>query len=602
LEHGTFCARETVRVCARGCTIEVANATATGKAGKTVAVLTRSRCLAQLLLPRRAVGYDVMVFVGRQRFVHHRQRHEIQADLATHYGIVLSTGEISTLARDFLVYLEALHHQRAPELRAVLVQDGGWPMHIDATGENGRGTMLAVYAGWRRWVLGSWKIPTERADAILPRLGEVADRFGAPCAIMRDLGRAMIEASRDFVAQRHLQISVLGCHFHFLKDIGKDLLESGHDQLRALFRRFNIRSHLRALARDLGRQLGADIDTVRARLDEWLPEGARGHALPDGELGVAVVRALAQWVLDYPADGGDEGFPFDRPYLDLFHRCRTALRATEAFLGAAHDDQLHKLLARLHRILEPVRSQVPFLRLAGVVETRARLFDELRCALRLRLKGMASDTPAVADADDVLELQDVERAVESLTASLRERRPERGPAQDMRHAIDLILEHIERHGLSLWGHRIALPESAGGGTRLVARTNLPLERFFRNAKHGERRRSGRKTLTQDLEHLPGSALLAANLEHADYVRVLCGSLDQLAAAFAKLDAADRRAALPVRRRAETLQAVDVVSASLPAADRALIRSGGLHDRLQAAARSRAPRYLPSGRARAATVG
>jgi hypothetical protein len=578
---------------------------AAGRGEQAGTPILRSASLAQILLPRRAVGYDVMVFVGRERFVHHRQREEIQAALRAQHGVVLSTGEISMLCRDFLVYLEALHHQRAAELRTVLAQDGGWPMHIDATGEDGQGTLLAVYAGWRGWVLGSWKIPTERADAILPRLHQVAERFGPPCAIMRDLGRAMIEASRDFVAQRGLDIPVLGCHFHFLKDIGKDLLEPGHDQLRALFRRFNVRGHLRALARDLGRHLGTQIDTARTQLERWLSESAQGHALPDGTRGIAVVRALAQWTLDYPADGRDEGFPFDLPYLDLFRRCATALRAVEAFLSAPHDPaKLHGLLERLHRIVEPVRSQVPFQRVAAALDARARLFAEIRQALRLRVKCASSDAlrAVQADTDTPGKLQDIQRAVEKLTASLRQRRPERGPAQDARQAIDLILQHLERHGPSLWGHTITLPEQVGGGTRLVHRTNLLLEGFFHTVKHGERRRSGRKSLTQDLEHLPGPALLAANLQKPDYVEKLCGTLDQLPAAFARLDADDRRLALPVRQRHDPQASGDVASASMPKADRALIRSETLRDRIRSAARSRAPRRLPSRKPSAATVG
>lgn len=601
LEHGVFRARETVRVCARGCTQTVA--TANG-GEQVIAVTQRSGRLAQLLLPRRAVGYDVMAFVGLQRFVDHHQREEIQAALKADYGIALSTGEISALAHDFLVYLEALHHRRAADLRVALDQDGGWPMHLDATGEDGRGTLLVVYAGWRGWVLGSWKIPTERADAVLPRLHQVAERFGPPCAIMRDLGRAMIEASRDFVAERQLTIPVLGCHFHFLKDVGKDLLETRHDQLRALLRRFNVRGKLRALARDLGRQLGTDIETARAQLDRWLAEDGQGHALPDGTLGIAVVRALAQWVLDYPKDGQDEGFPFDLPYLDLFRRCRTALRAVEAFLGAPHQDsKVHTRLVRLHRIVEPVRSQVPFQRLAAVLDVRARLFAELRQALRLRVTRAADEPPlACADAAETLdELQDIQRAVEHLATSLRNRRPERGPAQDTRQAIDLILAHLDRHGPSLWGHAIALSGALSGGTRLVDRTNLPLEGFFHTVKHGERRRSGRKILTQDLENLPAPALLATNLKKTDYVEKLCGSLDQLPSAFAELDANDRRLALPIRKRASPDELRDLVSSSMPTADRDLIRSDGLRVRLLAAARSRAPHCQPTGKRRAATV-
>lgn len=603
LEHGVFRARETVWVCAAGCTKKVA--TVDG-ANKTIAVIERSPVLSQLLLPRRTVGYDVMVFVGLERFVHHRQREEIQVALEAQYGITLSTGELSRLAHDFLVYLEALHHQRAADFRVLFEQDGGWPMHIDATGEDGRGTLLVVYAGWRGWVLGSWKIPTERADAILPRLHQIAERFGPPCAIMRDLGRAMIEASRDFVAKRKLSIPVLGCHFHFLKDVGKDLLEPGHDQLRGLLRRFDVRGQLRALARDLGRQLGADIETARTKIESWLAHDSQGHQLPVGPLGIALVRALTQWVLDYPADGHDEGFPFDLPYRDLFRRCCTALRAVEAFLcdTSCDDVKVKKLLERLHRIVEPVRSQVPFQRTAVVLEARARLFTELRQALRLRVKPAANDDLSVARGDPKAldALQDIQQSVDKLAASLRVRRPQRGPAQDTRQAIDIVLDHLERHGPSLWGHAITQPAIAGGGSRLVERSNLPLESFFHRLKHGERRRSGRKTLTQDLENLPAPALIATNLEKPDYVHKLCGSLDQLPTAFAALDAQDRRLALPVRKRAAPDEFHDVVSSSMPTQDRKLIRSETLQHRLVAAARSRAPHRLPKGKTRAATVG
>src|SRR5207245_1041030 len=70
----------------------------------------------------------------------------------------------------------------------------------------------------------------------------------------------------------------------------------------------------------------------------------------------------------------------------------------------------------------------------------------------------------------------------------------RGRAKDTREAIDLILEHLDRHGPYLWGHALRLPRRVGGGIRLVARTNNGLESLFHTIKHGERRRSGRKIL------------------------------------------------------------------------------------------------------------
>jgi len=578
LAHGHFEARETVHACVKGCRVD----------GRPVR--QRQEALADLLLPRSTVGYDVMAFIGRARFVQQRQREEIRAALHDRYALALSTGEVSTLARRFLVYLQALHEQRAPALRAALAADGGWPLHVDATGEDGRGTLLVVYAGWRGWVLGAWKIPTERGDAILPRLHAVAARFGVPCAIMRDLGKAVIEAARDFVATLDHPIPVLSCHWHLLKDVGKDQLTPAHDELRALFRRFELTSKLRALARELGRGLGGDLERARREIAAWLDGPLDHYQLPAGTAGLAAVRALAQWVLDFPRDGHDHGFPFDLPGLDLYRRCHRTSRAVDAFLRAPGEDRkAHKLLVRLHHLLEPVRSELPFRRPAEIIATRARLFGELRAAMRLTAQPSPPSSP---DVDTPQTLRDIKTALDDLARSLRERRPERGPAQDTRQAIDLILAHLERHGASLSGHEIVLPPSVSGGTRLVARTNNLLEGFFHALKHGERRRSGRKILTQDLERLPAAAALACNLTRPDYVNLVCGSLEELPRAFAHLDRADRRQALPARQRATQTQAEehDIVSSSLPAADREIIRAAAMQDRVLLAARSRAPRY------------
>lgn len=580
LELGHFVVRETTYVCAQGCTQQGAK------------VRHRSPELAQRLPPRGTVGYDVIAYVGLQRFVEFRQREEIRSSLYNQYGIVLSSGEISLCAKNFLLYIEALHHEHAPALRAQLSTDGGWPMHVDATGEDGQGTLLVVYAGWRRWVLGAWKIPTERADAILPRLQETEKLFGAPCSIMRDLGRAVIEATEKFAHDLNKDIPILACHTHFLRDVGKDLLKAEHDTLRELFRRFAVQKNLRGLVRELGHKLGKGITTARQDLNEWLGTDLTGYALPEGQAGMAFVRQMAVWTLDYAADASDDGFPFDLPYLDFYRRCLEVCRAAEAFLCVPDDNrQAYKALERLHRIVEPLRSEVPFQSPVNILETRQAHFNELREALRLKPK-VKRDPPASAPLVTPAELRDIEAAVKKLISSLRKRRPERGPAKAKRDGIDIILEHIDRHGDHLWGHSIRLP-NAGGGIRLVDRTNNLLEGFFRGGKQGERRRSGRKKLTQDLEQLPAGAALAANLNKPDYVEIVCGTLDDLPRAFARLDAKDPRKALPARVRGESnLGDNDVVSSSTSTNDRKFVRTDAMKNRIRRAARRRAPRLAP----------
>jgi hypothetical protein len=570
LSLGSVHIRRTVRVCVSGC-----------GPGAAAPAGCRAASLAAVFPVRATVGYDVMVRVGVERFVHYRQRDEIRAALAAE-GVELSAGETSVLAARFVDYLGALHRVRAPELRAALKADGGWPMHLDATGEDGRGTLLVVYAGWRRWVLGAWKISTERAELILPKLHQVADQFGAPCAIMRDLGRAVSEAAATFVAERKLRIPVLACHLHFLRDIGKDLMRPAHDELRERFRHFNVLAQLRSLARELGRRLGPRLPQARQDLVRWQGLAEQGHRLPEGDAGLAVVRALAQWVLDFPSDGSDEGFPFDVPMLDLYERCRQAARATDAFLRTPpRDAQVRKACERFRHVIQPVDSEVPFKQQARRLRARRDLFRRLREALRLDPKPAAASS-GKSVAVDAEQLDQIRLAVRKLAAELRRQRPERGPAQDMRAAIDLVLEHVERHGHALWGHQLRLP---GGRTRLVDRTNNVLEGFFHTLKHGERRRSGRKVLTQDLEQMPPGAVLAMNLAYADYVQILCGSLDRLPAAFAEIDA---RSHGPTRRRSGD-EVDQTVSSSLPTVDRKLVRADQMSHRIRAAATSRAPR-------------
>ncbi len=590
LEHGPFQLREVVHECAAGC-----------HPPNGSLVMRRASQSAERLLPGRSVGYDVMVFIGRRRFLDYRQREEIRAELKNGHGIALSTGEISGLARLFLDYVRRLHEACAPRLRRALARDGGWPMHADATCEDGRGTMLVILAGWRRWVLGSWKIPTENAEAILACARLTIRRFGEPCAVMRDLGKAMISACEDLVAGMSATIKALGCHSHFLADVGGDLLKPGHDALRDALRRLKMRGALRTFARDMGRELGGELETAREGFRDWQRQAPGSHDLPAGDVGVAVVRGLAQWVFDYAAAEKSRNFPFDRPYLDLYDRGVRARRVVDGWLRTPPEDRrVLRVLRRLGRVLDPVSQEPGLVRVARDLRVRANLFDELRKTLRLSPGSYGRSQPwskrpmTLRQARE--ELRDVRAALKRFVTSLRERRPQRGPAQDLREAIDVILDHLKRHGKSLWGHEVRLPAKAGGGVRLVDRTNNLSEHFFHRMKHGERRRSGRKNLARDFELLPPESALVQNFNYPDYVAIVCGSLERLPRAFAEMDAAERRKSPPRPKAAQPEAPVPqpcIETGSLPLIDRRLIRSEDMRRRIDAVLSSRPPRITLS---------
>ena len=82
------------------------------------------------------------------------------------------------------------------------------------------------------------------------------------------------------------------------------------------------------------------------------------------------------------------------------------------------------------------KDQPPFLLVQDALSKRADLFHRLRTVLRLEEKN-----PTAKKFDQI------RAALQRFKASLRRKRPERGPAKDMREAIDLILTHLDRHGL-----------------------------------------------------------------------------------------------------------------------------------------------------------
>ncbi len=116
IAHGTFDVNETVWVCAAKCRYP---------SGKLVT--RRADSVVQCIMPNSIVGYDLMVWVGLKRYLDHQQREEIRAQLRQKHAIKLSSGEVSRLARHFLVYLSRLHYSHAEPLEAALASDGGWP-------------------------------------------------------------------------------------------------------------------------------------------------------------------------------------------------------------------------------------------------------------------------------------------------------------------------------------------------------------------------------------------------------------------------------------------------------------------------------------------
>ena len=182
----------------------------------------------------------------------------------------------------------------------------GYPLHIDATSEAGKGGLFLCLDGWRGWVLHAVKIASENETALLPAVAHTLAAFGEPVAVVRDLGAAGAKAVAPI---RQRAIPDLICHYHFLGAIGKKLFDTEYAVLRQLLRRSKVRGGLRELLRGLRKQCAGEVYQGK------FGQGRLREALP----------ALLLWLLE-GAGRKDPPYPFALPHL----RFPPALRPARA--------------------------------------------------------------------------------------------------------------------------------------------------------------------------------------------------------------------------------------------------------------------------------
>ncbi len=501
VQAGIFVAKEVFKRCARD----------------TSHPMVGSRALARVVKSRQRYSYDLMVYVGLARYLRNKQRQEIRVELHDELGIELADGSVSKLCDRFLCYLEALHLKRAPALCDAMGE--GYPLHLDATSENGKGGLLVCMNGWRGWVLTAARIPSEHEDHIRPLVAETTALFGEPIAVVRDLG----EAGANAIAYlRERDIPDLVCHYHFLAAVGKKLFDNAYRALRNLLRGTHVRKDLRALLRELRHY--------------------RRSASHQGRFGAGWVRedllALILWVLEGEGKK-DLLYPFGLTYLELCQRCQQLSQKVECWLPSPRTQPERRAIAHLRAIINRLQRDERFQVAVTRLEKAWQVFCELRDVLRI-----ANDELPRAEgryhqiefpAWEAQRLKEIETAVNEYKAELRARVETDGAGAPINPSPSaVVLKYFDRYGAHLFGHPTHRDEN-GVILNVVERTNNVLECFFGRQKQQLRRRVGRAHLGRDLQDQPAQAALAANLHYAEYVRVLCGSLEHLAEAFADLD-------------------------------------------------------------------
>ena len=471
--------------------------------------------LHQLVPPGARYGYDVMVQVGEALFLRCRNGKEIRRELGEK-SIDISLREIDYLGRRFIVYLALVHEQSRAKLKQFMGSRGGYILHLDGTCEGDSPHLMSTIDGLSKIVLDNLKIPSENACQLIPFLRKIQQTYGDPIALVHDMGAAILHAVEEVFPAVPDYI----CHFHFLKDIGKDLFGHDYSTIRRHLKTHRIRSQLRKTAKGLNEAIEVDADT-RQCLHRYLE--TKQLREPETPLRPLVTAYLIiSWVLEAKNESHGFGFPFDRPHLDFYLRLQEACPKLQGLKQKMSAGAALLPLTPISNTLADKALANTVLRMLGKV----RIFDQLREAMRIAQPDSRAGLNEEGDAD----ISTIQARV-----TLFRHSEEIKELAAMTIAYQKMVKQIDKYWDKLFADPIQVATPTGPVSLQPQRTNNILEQFFRYLKRIGRRRSGNHALTKTLKTMLAQTPLVKNLDNPQYMEIILNGKESLAERFAEID-------------------------------------------------------------------
>jgi hypothetical protein len=504
LHIGRFYAREVILVCSKcGC---------------------KHRCeqLCNLVPPGANFGYDVLVYVGKALYIRHRSEEEVVAELAER-NIQISPRGASSLGSKFIVYLAIAHDRCSDGITEAMRLKGGYICHLDATCEGRDPILMSSLDSISQIVLGNIKLPAEDENHIVPFLQRMKKNYGIPIALVHDMGRGILKA----VAKVFSGVPDFICHFHFLRDIGKDFLGGQYDIIRKRLGKHQISSKLRYRAKQLKRNIDRSPELI-----DLLETGIGDNPLSRSSLkSLADLNGytLIRWALEGKSEGNGYGFPFDRPHLAFAKR----ISKLHSYVDTLKNVQLsrkcknNKPYVKIERDLQKIIKDKVLWNAVEELDKRILIFERLRKAMCI---ANPSGRRGLNDQGNETNIKSIEYRVKRFHAWLTTRKD-----YSQNHDAQKMITQIDKYWEKLFADPITVQTASGPIQIQPQRTNNILEQFFRNLKRSNRRKTGNKSSSRMLRTMLAETPLVNNLQNPEYMKILLKNKTSLEELFAEIE-------------------------------------------------------------------
>ena len=472
------------------------------------------RCdeLRSLTPHRGRFGFDVIEWVGRALFVEGRNERAVQAELAAR-NIPISTSEVGFLGKRFIVYLALAHRACQDALREHLCAKGGYILHLDATCEGDSPQLFSAMDELSRMVLGNRKMPSEDSRHMIPLLEELKAAYGVPLALVHDMGSAILKAAATVFPT----VPSFVCHFHFLRDLGKDLFGFEYRTIYRYTRAFKTKATLRRAAKSLRAVVDHEAH-LRDQMHTYLRDKQALHERAELNPWLTAYL-LVVWVLEAGSACEGFGFPFDRAHLLFYQRLREAYPALKQLQA---EGVTGLPVATLQRVVRDAALS----RLVTRIEQKITHFDQLRNVMRIARpdSGQGLNDEGDGEVRTVAKGVQVFRESQTITA-----------LSESDLSYRKMVKQIDKYWEKLFADPIAVDTPAGRVLIQPQRTNNLMEQSFRFLKRDGRKKTGHKVLSKTLVAMLADTPLVRNLDNPDYLRILLQGKLTLAERFADID-------------------------------------------------------------------
>ncbi len=502
LKNGSFKARETIKICP--------------KCGTQY----RSKILSSIVPPSCNIGYDVLVYVGKALFVNHLADQTIVEHLEMK-NINISLAEIAYLGKKFIAYLTLAHQKSAPQIKAEMALKGGYIFHLDATYEDKSPLLMTGLDSIMKIILGNCKMPSENSDSIIPFLKDIKKLFGDPIALVHDMSKGIIKA----VGIVFPNVLDFICHFHFLRDLGKDLLGVEYDNIRKRLTKHGISGKLNYRLRNFKQTIDDNLQLI----DMLDNHESNCKCELVGNVSVIAAYSLIVWAFDGKKQGNGYGFPFDRPHLEFVKRLKeihsNLAQLIEINLNNDYKNNkpLHKTFSDLSNIIE----DKSLWNSVDAIESEIIIFEKLRDAMRIAPK--KSEKGLNSENSDV-NIRTIEKRVKIFRENIVNAK---GYSESKSH--QKMIKQLDKYWMKLFVDPIEVNTDNGKIIIQPQRTNNYAEQNFRDLKRGFRKKTGNGSLGKTSRTMLANTPLVKNLQNPEYMKILLDGKSCLEELFAEID-------------------------------------------------------------------